>query len=46
MRIQAGLLLGLLALGATAAAQTSSQPAKPVAATEKLMKIETTGLGG
>jgi hypothetical protein len=44
MRNHAGLLLAVV-IGASAAAQTAAAPA-PTAATVKMCKIETTGLGG
>ena len=40
------MMLTVLAVGLSARAQTTSQPATPKEATEKLIKIETTGLGG
>lgn len=45
MRTQAGMLLAALAFAVPALAQTQA-PEAPAAKTEKLMKIETSGLGG
>jgi hypothetical protein len=44
--MQASVLLGALAFAVPALAQTEAQPKPPAAATEKLWKIEATGLGG
>lgn len=46
MRIKASVLLAAFVLASTVAAQTAAQPAKPAEATEKLFKIEISGLGG
>lgn len=46
MRIQAGVLLASLAFALPALAQTKAEPAKPEAATEKLWKIEVSGISG
>ncbi len=46
MRIKAGMLLAAFALAVPLAAQTAAQPAKPSEATEKLFKLEVSGLGG
>ena len=48
MRNAARALLSALVLGTALAAQTAAKPAAPATppATEKLCKIETTGLGG
>jgi hypothetical protein len=46
MRIHAGATLLALALGVAATAQTRAEPATPEIPKVKLMKLETTGLGG
>ena len=48
MRNAARALLSALVLGTALTAQTAAKPAAPATppATEKLCKIETTGLGG
>lgn len=46
MRITAGVLLASLAFAIPAAAQTAGQEAKPEVKTEKLWKIEVTGISG
>ena len=46
MRIQAGALLAAFAFAVTATAQTESRPAPASEPTEKLWKIEATGIGG
>lgn len=46
MRIQASVLLAAFVLASTVSAQTAAQPAKPAEATEKLFKLQVSGLGG
>jgi hypothetical protein len=46
MQIQASALITALMLGLPLAAQTVAQPAAPDVPKIKLMKIESTGLGG
>jgi hypothetical protein len=46
MRIQASALLAAFAFALPAVAQTEAQPAKATEPTEKLWKIETTGITG
>lgn len=46
MRIKASVLLAAFAFAATAMAQTEAQPAKATEPTEKLWKIEASGISG
>ena len=46
MRMQARSVLAALAFAMPALAQTQAEPAKPQAASEKLWKIEASGIGG
>lgn len=46
MRIKASVLLAVFAFAATAMAQTEAQPAKATEPTEKLWKIEASGISG
>jgi hypothetical protein len=46
MRITAGVLLAAFAFALPLSAQTESQPAKDATPTEKLWKIETSGING
>lgn len=46
MRIKASVLLAAFVFAATAMAQTEAQPAKATEPTEKLWKIEASGISG
>jgi hypothetical protein len=46
MRTKVGALVLALAFGASLAAQTRAEPTTPEVAKVKLMKIETSGIGG
>ena len=46
MRIQAGVLLAAFAFALPLSAQTESREAPPTEPTEKLWKIEATGISG